>query len=148
MAGCSTGCSIFVESNQDRVYRLKPRENPHINQWWMCDEGRYGFKHLHAVGRQTIARKRDENGQPQAIEWAEFVAGIIAELKQAGHLALVLSPHLTVEEAYLLGTLVATLTRKLCWRWARFRLRVKTRHFPAASRYGQRSVLIAAESKR
>ena len=45
--GCSTGCSITVEENQDRVYRLKPRENPHVNQWWMCDEGRYGFKHVH-----------------------------------------------------------------------------------------------------
>ncbi len=40
--GCSTGCSIDVEENQDHVYRLKPRENPHVNQWWMCDEGRYG----------------------------------------------------------------------------------------------------------
>lgn len=27
---------------EDDVYRLKPRENPHVNQWWMCDEGRYG----------------------------------------------------------------------------------------------------------
>jgi NADH-quinone oxidoreductase subunit G len=34
-AGCSTGCSIHVEENQDHVYRLKPRENPHVNQWWM-----------------------------------------------------------------------------------------------------------------
>ena len=30
-ANCSTGCSIKVEENQDRVYRLKPRENPHVN---------------------------------------------------------------------------------------------------------------------
>ena len=27
-AGCSTGCSIHVDENQDRIYRLKPRENP------------------------------------------------------------------------------------------------------------------------
>ena len=46
-AGCSTGCSIKVEENQDHVYRLKPRENPHVNQWWMCDEGRYGWHHVH-----------------------------------------------------------------------------------------------------
>ena len=30
-AGCSTGCSIHVEENQDHIYRLKPRENPHVN---------------------------------------------------------------------------------------------------------------------
>ncbi len=48
--GCSTGCSILVEENQDRVYRLKPRENPHVNQWWMCNEGRYGYPHVHSDG--------------------------------------------------------------------------------------------------
>ena len=42
---------------------------------------------------------RQSNGQ-------SLSAGIIAELKQAGHLAVVLSPHLTVEEAYLLATFV------------------------------------------
>ena len=26
-AGCSTGCSINVDENQDKVYRIKPREN-------------------------------------------------------------------------------------------------------------------------
>src|SRR5690606_17669170 len=30
-AGCSTGCSIYVDENQDHVYRLRPRENPHVN---------------------------------------------------------------------------------------------------------------------
>ena len=50
-AGCSTGCSIKVEENQDRVYRLKPRENPHVNQWWMCDEGRYENEFVHAPER-------------------------------------------------------------------------------------------------
>ena len=58
-AGCSTGCSINVEENQDRVYRLKPRENPHVNQWWMCDEGRYGWKHVHDAERADAARRRE-----------------------------------------------------------------------------------------
>ena len=59
-AGCSTGCSIKVEENQDRVYRLKPRENPHVNQWWMCDEGRYGWKHVHdARPRHAAAPARE-----------------------------------------------------------------------------------------
>ena len=66
-AGCSTGCSIEVEENQDRVYRLKPRENPHVNQWWMCDEGRYGYHHVHKPERQIEPKRRaaaGSNGQP------------------------------------------------------------------------------------
>ena len=26
--GCAVGCSIWIEENQDHIYRLKPRENP------------------------------------------------------------------------------------------------------------------------
>src|SRR5438093_6272336 len=26
-----------------RVVRVKPRYNADVNQWWLCDEGRYGF---------------------------------------------------------------------------------------------------------
>jgi NADH-quinone oxidoreductase subunit G len=100
-AGCSTGCSIKVEENQDRIYRLKPRENPHVNQWWMCDEGRYGWKHVHDARRTTQLRRRDSDGHHH-IEWSDFVAEIDLKLRRMGRLAAVISPHLTVEEAYLL----------------------------------------------
>ena len=30
--GCATGCSIWIDENQDRIYRIKPRENPLVNQ--------------------------------------------------------------------------------------------------------------------
>jgi NADH-quinone oxidoreductase subunit G len=105
-AGCSTGCSIRIEENQDTVYRLKPRENPHINQWWMCDEGRYGYKHVHAPNRLTEPRRRDQAGALVNAEWAHLPGELIGGLSRGGRLAAVLSPHLTVEEAYLLATLI------------------------------------------
>jgi len=30
--GCAAGCSVWVEENQDRIYRLKPREEPAVEQ--------------------------------------------------------------------------------------------------------------------
>jgi len=104
-ANCSTGCSIKVEENQDRIYRLKPRENAHVNQWWMCDEGRYGWKHVHDPGRVTQLRRRDKGGYVN-IEWAQLAAELDAKLRKAGRVAAVVSPNLTVEEAYLLVTYV------------------------------------------
>ena len=101
-AGCSTGCSIKVEENQDHIYRLKPRENPHVNQWWMCDEGRYGWKHVHDASRVTQLRRREKSAFAN-IEWTEFATEVDQKLRKAGRLAAVLSPHLTVEEAYLLA---------------------------------------------
>ena len=105
-AGCSTGCSIKIDENQDTIYRLKPRENPHINQWWMCDEGRYGFKHVHDPARLTEPRRKGALDRLVKAEWPELPGQILERLEKGKRLAAVLSPHLTVEEAYLLATLI------------------------------------------
>jgi NADH-quinone oxidoreductase subunit G len=117
-AGCSTGCSIDIDENQDTVYRLKPRENRFVNKWWMCDEGRYGYKHLHAPERKIEPRRKPAisersrsaatNGAPhENIEWSQIPAELTSRLQTVcgeggGQLAAVVSPNLTVEEAYLL----------------------------------------------
>ena len=82
-AGCSTGCSIYVEENQDRIYRLKPRENPHVNQWWICDEGRYGFKHVHS-SRRTAAVATQQGGLrlSRPLEWSELPGELEARSAQ------------------------------------------------------------------
>ena len=104
-AGCSTGCSIQIDQNQDRIYRIKPRENPAVNGWWMCDEGRYGWKHVHD-NRRVTAPKRRHGEQYADVDWSELPDELSAALGSGGHLAAVLSPHLTVEEAYLLARVV------------------------------------------
>jgi NADH-quinone oxidoreductase subunit G len=104
-ANCSTGCSIHVDENQDRIYRLRPRENPHINQWWMCDDGRYGWKHVHDEHRVVEPRRKVGDAWRTA-DWMALPTEIDARLKQAGRLGAVLSPHLTVEEAYLLASYI------------------------------------------
>jgi NADH-quinone oxidoreductase subunit G len=105
--GCSTGCSITVEENLDTVYRLKPRTNPHVNEWWMCDEGRYGYHHVHSDRRLTTIERRRGPGVALG-EWSEVIGEIDARLRGGG-LAAALSPHLTVEEAYLLAKYVRQL---------------------------------------
>ena len=79
--GCSTGCSILVEENQDTVYRLKPRENPFVNQWWICDEGRYGYHHVHSPERQLEVRRRTDGGL-ENVEWAAALTEIDDRLAQ------------------------------------------------------------------
>jgi NADH-quinone oxidoreductase subunit G len=41
---CSRGCSMEVQTNRDRIYRMRPRHNPEVNGYWMCDEGRLNYK--------------------------------------------------------------------------------------------------------
>ena len=51
---CSTGCSIFVDHNKDMVYRLRPRENPKAQGYFMCDEGRFDYPYINS--RERIVR--------------------------------------------------------------------------------------------
>ncbi|MFM8635098.1 MAG: 2Fe-2S iron-sulfur cluster-binding protein [Planctomycetia bacterium] len=110
--GCAAGCSIHTEHNQDTVYRLKPRENMHVNKWWICDEGRYGWHHLHDASRILEAGRRAAHASHHgnaashsrfdAVEWADVVTRLRDDLSSAGRLAVAVSPQLTVEEAWML----------------------------------------------
>lgn len=110
-AGCATGCSLWIEENQNRIWRLKPRTNPHVNKWWICDEGRYSYHHVHSAERLLGVRRREPGGW-QLVEWSAAVQALADELAGAvrsageGRLAGVLAPHLTVEEAWLLASLL------------------------------------------
>lgn len=120
--GCSTGCSIWIEENQDRIYRIKPRENPFVNKWWICNEGRYDYPHVHDPRRITLGCRRpacDQAGETPAPQEHVFDATdrkacgeLLESLRNAGRLAAVVSPHLTVEEAYLLCKLIRGIDAK------------------------------------
>ncbi|HEX3869321.1 MAG TPA: 2Fe-2S iron-sulfur cluster-binding protein [Pirellulales bacterium] len=105
---CSTGCSIHIDENQDTVHRLRPRENPHVNQWWMCDDGRYGYHFVHSDQRLTML-KRFERDVHVPADWKSLADELPGQLRAAGKLAAVLSPHLTVEEAYLLAKFIRSI---------------------------------------
>ena len=106
--GCATGCSIWIDENQDRVHRIRPRENPQVNQWWICNDGRYLYPHVHSDRRLLAPRRRDAHGET-LLDWHGLAIEIAGRLAAAGRLAGVLSPHLTIEEAHLLATFLRKL---------------------------------------
>jgi NADH-quinone oxidoreductase subunit G len=108
--GCAQGCNVDVHYVLDRphlnegarVLRLKPRNNADVNQWWMCDEGRYGFGWIDK-GRLTKVRNRGGDAT-----WDQATAAIAAELatlREKGYgsrLGVIASAQLTNEELFLL----------------------------------------------
>ena len=106
--GCAVGCSIWIEENQDRIYRLRPRENAFVNKWWICNEGRYGYHHVHQAGRLVGPRRRAD-GQTVPLDWTPLIAELTGRLRAAGRLCGVLSPYLSVEEAFLLANLLRSI---------------------------------------
>jgi NADH-quinone oxidoreductase subunit G len=102
---CSTGCSIHIDSNKDVVFRLRPRYNPHAQGHFMCDEGRLGYHHADAADRIKRPHIR-RGGQLVAVPYAEVVKELREEFavqirRHPTAVWAILSPFLTVEEAYL-----------------------------------------------
>ena len=44
--GCATGCNREIQHKDERAWRLVPRLNANVNQYWMCDEGRLTYHQL------------------------------------------------------------------------------------------------------
>lgn len=112
--GCSTGCSVTVDQNEDQVYRLKPRANEKAQGHFMCDAGRFGWKYTHSEQRLTRPEVRT-NGQVTATDFDAVLASARAALRKAaqgtrGKVAAVLSPWMTVEEAYLLAAMLKSFS--------------------------------------
>ncbi len=99
----SSGDNIWIEHNQGKLYRFKPRENADINTWWISDEVRYGWKFVHADNRLRTPMRR-QHGSLIRAEWPIAYKQALETLR-SGPLAVVVSPFLTCEEAYGLAKL-------------------------------------------
>jgi len=97
---CATGCSIWIEENQDRVHRIKPRENMFVNKWWICNDGRYGYPFIHHPSRIRGVMRRTASGHVAA-GWNDALREIEEKVRTAFRPGLCLAPFLTNEEAYL-----------------------------------------------
>jgi NADH-quinone oxidoreductase subunit G len=110
---CATGCNISSEENRGQLWRFKPRYNPHVNDYWICDEGRYSYKAANEPGLldgMYVRQRGDLQAVPidQALKAAG--QGLADAAKEGGGLAGVLSPFLTVEEAYLMASYLKGLS--------------------------------------
>jgi NADH-quinone oxidoreductase subunit G len=112
----SGGENIYIEYNEGVIYRIKPRYNPEVNTWWISDDTRYSFKAIHSESRLRQAKRTQYGSQidtayGRAIEAA--AAGLREAAKQGpGSLYAVLSPMMSCEEAWMLGTYIRSIDAK------------------------------------
>jgi NADH-quinone oxidoreductase subunit G len=110
---CSTGCNITAEENRGQLWRFKPRYNPQVNDHWICDEGRYSYKAANNPALLSAMYLREGGDlRPRPIDVVLTAVGrrLAGAVEQGGAVAGVLSPFLTVEEAYLLATCLKGLS--------------------------------------
>ncbi|MEA2063313.1 MAG: molybdopterin-dependent oxidoreductase, partial [Gemmatimonadota bacterium] len=118
--GCSRGCNIEIHYNLARPYknggrrisRLKPRWNPEVNDWWLCDEGRYCFKFVDDEDRLT-GPVISNGGSPAQAAWDEALSRVADSMRavasgvKKGEMAFLVSPRAANEELHLLKEVLA-----------------------------------------
>ena len=110
----SGGENIYIEYNEGVVYRIKPRYNADVNQWWISDDTRYSYKPLHSEQRICTARRTEHGAQVES-GFEEAYQSAISGLKQvveqngAGSLYAMFSPMMACEEAWLLGQAIRSI---------------------------------------
>jgi NADH-quinone oxidoreductase subunit G len=108
----ASGDNITIHHNEGKVYRVKPRENPRINRWWITDEVRYGWKFVHSEHRLRTPLRRQFGQQIESDytrAYDDALGGIKKVVASGKRLLVMVSPMLTCEEAYVLAKLAMLL---------------------------------------
>ena len=107
---CAVGCNLTVDVRYYDVARFRSRCNDHIDDGWLCDKGRYGYKFIGSADRlkKPMVRK---NGALVEVGWGEALQAAAAGLKKfpAEKVGAVAGPRLSNEGGWLLTRLMRGL---------------------------------------
>ncbi|MFQ5808316.1 MAG: NADH-quinone oxidoreductase subunit NuoG [Armatimonadota bacterium] len=116
---CGCGCNVTMQVREGKLERLLPRENPDIDNGWLCDRGRFGsVDEANDPDRLTEPMIRDEN-ELVGVSWERAFEAAVEAIDAAGDaegLCIVAGPTLTDEELHALQDLTEKLdTRLRAW---------------------------------
>ncbi len=136
--GCATGCSIWIDHADERIYRLRPRFNPNVNDWWICDEGRFGFKYVDDPKRITSPKVRRgiEQTTPDWQDVPQIVRFRFEEhVKEHGadQVVAMLSPFMACEEAWLLVRFIREVAPQASLVMGPVPMEGEDQHFPVGA---------------
>jgi len=105
---CSYGCNINIDSRDYEVVRFASRDNPLVDDMWLCDRGRYSatsWNDVQRIRRPRIA-VRGEKGEDVSLEAAVQAAAdqlkIVIDKHGGKAVAVLGSPGHTNEELWTL----------------------------------------------
>ena len=117
-SGCARGCNIEVHHSRRRLHhnqgrriaRIKPRHNADVNRWWICDEGRYGFRWIDDDSR-LLTPVRRAGGKDVQLGWDEAVADLVGALRRyrPEEIGILASPQMSNEDLFALQRIAGQL---------------------------------------
>jgi len=103
---CSAGCVVRVDQRRGEVVRVLAREHPEVNDAWICDKGRFAFRHDDQPTRITTPLVRDRGLEPAS--FGEALLRVADACRQA-RVGVLTGGRLMDEDAYALAKLARTV---------------------------------------
>ena len=110
----STGANLIVQVKNNRVMRVVPLENEDVNECWIADRDRFSYEALNSEER-LLSPMLKQGGEWKTVDWQTALEYVANGLKQimadhgASSIGTLVSPHSTLEELYLVGSLMRGL---------------------------------------
>jgi NADH-quinone oxidoreductase subunit G len=79
---CGLGCATWLDVRGGEIARARAREEPAVNDLWLCDLGFFGHDYVASADRLTIPLIRREGRLVEAT-WDEALDVVAARLRQA-----------------------------------------------------------------
>lgn len=108
---CPVGCSLLLDSRDGEIMRTRAKENPQVNDIWLCDKGWFGYEFSASADRLTQPLLR-RHGDLVPVSWEEafsYITQKMLEAKGKGKIAGLGGKTLTIEENYLFQKLIRDL---------------------------------------
>ncbi|MET7598951.1 NADH-quinone oxidoreductase subunit G [Streptomyces sp. NPDC004082] len=98
---CSGGCATRTDHRRGKVMRRLAAEDPEVNEEWLCDKGRFGFRYAQRPDRIGTPLVRGASGELEPASWPEALEAAARGLSAArGRAGVLTGGRLTVEDAY------------------------------------------------
>ncbi|MEU8757996.1 NADH-quinone oxidoreductase subunit G [Streptomyces sp. NPDC048659] len=97
---CAGGCATRTDHRRGKVMRRLAAEDPEVNEEWVCDKGRFGFRYAQQRDRLATPLVRNpETGALEESSWPEALEAAARGLVR-GRTGVLAGGRLTVEDAY------------------------------------------------
>ncbi|WP_030201766.1 NADH-quinone oxidoreductase subunit G [Streptomyces sp. NRRL S-87] len=108
---CAGGCATRTDHRRGKVLRRLAAEDPEVNEEWVCDKGRFGFRYAQRPDRLTTPLVRNSaTGELEPASWPEALDAAARGLAAArGRAGVLTGGRLTVEDAYAYAKFARTV---------------------------------------
>jgi NADH-quinone oxidoreductase subunit G len=110
---CPSQCNVTLTVRDERVLRVQARENPEVDDGWLCDRGRFAYPEARSPKGGVGAQQRiiepllRDGGDLRPVSWERALEEAAAGLSRAGERAgALVGGEATSEEGYLLARLM------------------------------------------